>query len=52
MIDFKEEIQKYLPVLGSDEVDKTVDTGANSNEARDILGLLQEIAERLNADKG
>jgi len=51
MIDFKEEIQKYKPVLGSDEVDKTVNAGSNSDEARDILDLLQEIAGRLKAAK-
>ena len=51
MIDFKEEIQKYKPVLGSDEADKTENSDTNSNEARDILDLLQEIAGRLNSDK-
>ena len=51
MIDFKEEIQKYKPVLGSDEVDKSINTDSYLNEAKDILDLLQEIAGRINADK-
>ena len=52
MIDFKEEIQKYKPVLGSDEVDKTIKTDKYLDETKDILDLLQEIAGRINADKG
>ena len=51
MIDFKEEIQKYKPVLGSDEVDKALGSDNYLNEAKDILDLLQEIAGRINADK-
>ena len=51
MIDFKEEIQRYKPVLGSDEVDKTLDPYKYLNETKDILDLLQEIAGRINADK-
>ena len=51
MIDFKEEIQKYKPVLGSDEVEKTFNSDRYLNEAKDILDLLQEIAGRINAGK-
>jgi len=51
MIDFREEIQKYKPVLGSDEVDKTMDSETYLDEAKDILDLLQDIAGRINADK-
>jgi len=51
MIDFKEEIQKYKPVAGSDEVDKIVNSDLYSDEIKDILDLLQDIAGRINADK-
>jgi len=51
MIDFKEEIQKYKPVLGSDEVNKTLSSDTYLDEAKDILDLLQDIVRRINADK-
>ena len=51
MIDFKEEIQKYKPVLGSDEVDKILNSDMYLDEIKDILDLLQDIAGRINADK-
>ncbi|MDR1560117.1 MAG: hypothetical protein LBS84_10565 [Clostridiales bacterium] len=51
MIDFKDEIQKYKPVLGTDEADKDVDAAADLDEVKDILDLLQDIAGRINTDK-
>ncbi|MDR2648572.1 MAG: hypothetical protein LBB94_02485 [Clostridiales bacterium] len=51
MIEFKDEIQKYKPVLGSDEADKDVNAAANLDEVKDILDLLQDIAGRINTDK-
>ena len=51
MIDFKEEIQKYKPVLGSDEVDVKVNSDMYLDEIKDILDLLQDIAGRIKADK-
>jgi len=51
MIDFKEEIQKYKPVTGSDEVDKIENSDTYVDEIKDILDLLQDIAGRMNADK-
>ena len=51
MIDFKDEIQKYKPVLGSDEVDKVVNSATYLDEIKDILDLLQDIAGRINTDK-
>ena len=50
MIDFKDEILKYKPVLGSDEVDKIV-SATYLDEMKDILDLLQDIAGRINIDK-
>jgi hypothetical protein len=43
MIDFKTEIEKYKPVLSVDEVESAV----YSNEAKDIIDLLQHITEKI-----
>jgi len=51
MIDFKDEIQKYQPVLGTGEVDKVVNSAAYLDEIKDILDLLQDIAGRINTNK-
>ena len=51
MIDFKDEIQKYKPVLGSEEVDKTINSAMNLDEMKDILDLLQEIANQAKSSK-
>jgi len=51
MIDFKEEIQKYKPVIGSDEVDNIINSDMYLDEIKDILDLLQDIAGRIDADK-
>jgi hypothetical protein len=50
LIDFKAEIQKYKPVLGTDEADKNVDYTAYSDEVKDILDLLQDIAHKVNKE--
>jgi hypothetical protein len=47
MIDFKVEIQKFAPVLGTDEVDRLV----QSDESSDIMDLLQYIAQKVDPDK-
>ena len=44
MIDFKEEISKYKPVLTVDEVESVV-----NDEVRDIMDLLQQISRQLNS---
>jgi len=51
MIDFKDEIQKYKPVLGAEDVDKIVNSAAYLDEIKDILDLLQDISGRINTNK-
>ena len=48
MIDFKEEIQKYKPVLETDEVESAV----QSDETKDLMDLLQYIIRKISAGKG
>ncbi len=45
MIDFKEELQKYKPILNVDEVEKAV----YSDEIRDIMDLMQQISNKVSA---
>lgn len=48
MIDFKVEISKYTPVLGIDEVEKSI----QSDEVKDIMELLQYMTRQMkSADK-
>ena len=42
MIDFKEEISKYKPVLSVDEVESVV-----NDEVKDMMDLLQYITRQL-----
>ena len=42
MIDFKEEINKYKPVLSVDDVESVV-----NDEVRDMMDLLQYITRQL-----
>ena len=44
MIDFKEEINKYKPVLSVDEVESVV-----NDEVRDMMDLLQYITQQMKA---
>jgi len=46
MIDFKEEISKYQPILSVDDVEDVV-----SNEFNDIIDLLQYIARQIPRKK-
>ena len=41
MIDFKEEIKKYKPIMNVDDVQDTA-----SEEVSDIMALLQRISEK------
>ena len=45
MIDFKEEINKYKPVMNIDDVE-----AALNSEVRDMMDLLQYIARKIPAD--
>ena len=45
MIDFKEELDKYKPVLSVDEVEPLV-----KDEIKDIMELLQYITGRLSKE--
>jgi len=47
MIDFKEEIQKYKPVIGLDDVE----TAVRSDEVKDLLDLLQYIVRKIPSGK-
>jgi len=51
VIDFKTEIQKYKPVLGSDDVDSAANTANYLDEIKDILDILQDIAGQVNNNK-
>jgi hypothetical protein len=44
MIDFKEEIAKYKPIMEMEDVEASV----QSEETRDIMELLQYITKRLS----
>lgn len=46
MIDFKEEINKYKPVLSVDNVETAV-----NDEVRDMMDLLQYITKQIPTDK-
>jgi len=48
VIDFKEEIQKYKPVLETDDVEAAV----HSDEIKDIMDLLQYIIRKISGGKG
>lgn len=47
MIDFKEELKNYKPVLGLDDVEKAV----NQEDMQDIQQLLQVLAKKIDKDK-
>jgi len=43
MIDFREEIQKYVPVLEMDAVGEA----AQNDELKDVMDLLQRVTDQL-----
>ena len=43
MIDFKEEINKYKPVLALEDVEKAI----HKDEMKDVMDLLQHIADQM-----
>ncbi|MDR1066515.1 MAG: hypothetical protein LBL35_03640 [Clostridiales bacterium] len=45
MIDFREEIAKYKPIMEMEDVEASI----QSEETRDIMDLLQYITKRLSA---
>ena len=47
MIDFKEEISKYKPIIGMDDVEKAV----QSDEIRDVMDLLQYITRQIATER-
>jgi len=44
MLDFKEELKKFKPVLGMDDVEKAI----KSDEVKDVMDLLQYLSTRIN----
>jgi len=48
MIDFREEIQKYKPVLETDEVESAI----QSDEIKDLMDLLQYIIRKISSGRG
>lgn len=46
MIDFKEEISKYKPVLSVDDIESVV-----NDEVRDMMDLLQYITKQMKEAK-
>jgi len=49
MIDFKEEINKYKPVLSVEEVEGAV-KNASFDELKDIMDMLQYISGKLDKE--
>ncbi|MCL2618860.1 MAG: hypothetical protein FWD98_07400 [Defluviitaleaceae bacterium] len=43
MLDFKEELKKFKPVLGMDDVEKSI----KSDEVKDVMDLLQYISTKI-----
>jgi hypothetical protein len=50
MIDFKEELAKYKPILGDDDLDVIVNPTVYLNEVKDIIDLLKEITTAKNKE--
>ena len=46
MIDFKDEINKYKPVLSVDDVESVV-----NDEVKDIMDLLQYISKQIKEER-
>lgn len=47
MIDFREEISKYKPLVSIDDVEVAVQT----DEVRDVMDLLQYIAKQVSTER-
>lgn len=47
MIDFSEELKKYKPLLGMEDVEKSI----HSEESTDIMDLLQYIKRQISTEK-
>lgn len=47
MIDFKEEINKYRPVMQIEDVE----TAVHSDEIKDVMDMLQYITKQIATDK-
>jgi hypothetical protein len=47
MLDFKEELKKYSPILDVDDVEAAIE----SDEIQDIQDLLQNLLRRMNSEK-
>ncbi len=47
MIDFKEELNKYKPIIVMEDVEKAVQT----DEVRDVMDLLQYISKQITTEK-
>ena len=47
MIDFKDEISKYRPVMSVDDVEQAI----QADEMKDLLDLLQYISNQIDAGK-
>lgn len=45
MLDFREEITKYKPVLGLEDVEQSV----QSDEIKDVMDLLQYITKQIHS---
>ena len=43
VLDFKEELKKYKPVLGMEDVEKSI----KSDEVKDLMDLLQYLSTRI-----
>ncbi|MCL2852599.1 MAG: hypothetical protein FWE20_06155 [Defluviitaleaceae bacterium] len=43
MLDFKEELKKYKPVMGMEDVEKSI----KSDEVKDVMDLLQYISTKI-----
>ena len=44
LLDFKEELKKYKPVMGMDDVEKSI----KSDEVKDLMDLLQYISTKVS----
>jgi len=43
LLDFKEELKKYKPVMGMEDVEKSI----KSDEVKDVMDLLQYISTKI-----
>ena len=43
LLDFKEELKKYKPVMGMEDVEKSI----KSDEVKDVMDLLQYLSTKI-----